>query len=88
MPTEILVDPLLRARVLDALRPCGDYWLDSETLLIQLNLRRPGVQPGQLRACLEAFREKAYVDFRVDEISGLTEWRLTPSGRQLARRLA
>lgn len=81
------IDPLLRVRVLDALRPCGDYWLDIETLLIQLNLRRPGLRPEQLNTILQSLRDKAYVDFRVDELSGLTEWRLTPSGHHLIRRM-
>ncbi len=76
--------PLLRAKLLRALKPCGSYWLDEDTLYIQLNLAHPGVGHDELLAVLHAWKEKAYVDFRVDEISGLTEWRLTDTGRKLA----
>lgn len=78
--------PILRAKLLRALKPCGSYWLDEDTLHIQLNLAHPGVSRDELLAALRLWKEKAYVDFRVDEISGLTEWRLTASGRQLAER--
>lgn len=78
--------PILRAKLLRALRPCGSYWLDEDTLHIQLNLAHPGIARDELLAALRAWKEKNYVDFRVDEISGLTEWRLTDSGRQLADR--
>ncbi len=80
--------PILRAKLLRALRPCGSYWLDEDTLHIQLNLAHPGIARDELLAVLRAWKEKNYVDFRVDEISGLTEWRLTDSGRQLADRNA
>ena len=86
MKTTTIPLPVLRAKVLRALKVCGGYWLDEDTLSIQLNLAHPGVSRADLFALLEAWREKAYVDFRVDEISGLTEWRLTPAGRQLAER--
>lgn len=78
--------PILRAKLLRALKPCGSYWLDEDTLHIQLNLAHPGVTRDELLAALRAWKEKDYVDFRVDELSGLTEWRLTASGRQLAER--
>jgi hypothetical protein len=62
--------------VLKILKPCLDYWLDEQTLYLTLNLSRPNVA----RAALET----ALRDFRVDPLSRLTEWRLTPSGRALA----
>jgi hypothetical protein len=37
-----------------------------------------------LEVALRELRDKAYVDFRVDALSRMTEWRLTPSGRVLA----
>ena len=44
--------------------------------------------PGIVReAALRELRDKAYVDFRVDPLSRLTEWRLTPSGHALAQPL-
>jgi len=36
---------------------------------------------------LDELRDKAYIDFRVDPLSRLTEWRLTPSGNTLAQPL-
>ena len=36
---------------------------------------------------LRELRDKAYLDFRVDPLSRLTEWRLTPSGHALAQPL-
>lgn len=78
--------PVLRARLLRALAPCGSYWLDEDTLHIQLNLAHPGVMRDELLGVLRAWKEKDYVDFRVDELSGLTEWRLTDAGRALAKR--
>jgi hypothetical protein len=76
--------PVLRAKLLRALKPCGNYWLDEDTLHIQLNLAHPGVGRDEILLVLRSWKDKDYVDFRVDEISGLTEWRLTESGRKLA----
>ena len=78
---------LLQARVLKILKPCQGYWLDEQTLYLTLNLTRPGVTRAQLEAALRELRDKAYVDFRVDPLSRLTEWRLTPSGYALAQPL-
>ncbi len=78
---------LLRAKVLRALKPCGEYWLDADTLLLQLALTEPDLTTRDLADVLSALREKAYVGFRVDELTALTEWRLTPSGHELARDL-
>ncbi len=75
---------LLQARVLKILKPCLDYWLDEQTLYLTLNLARPSVPRATLEAALRELRDKAYIDFRVDALSRLTEWRLTPSGRALA----
>jgi hypothetical protein len=75
---------LLQARVLKILKPCHDYWLDEQTLYLTLNLSRPGVGRAALEVALRELRDKAYVDFRVDALSRMTEWRLTPSGRVLA----
>ena len=88
-PTETepsYADPgaLLQARVLKILKPCLDYWLDEQTLCLTLNLSRPAVARAALEAALRDLRDKAYIDFRVDPLSRLTEWRLTPSGRALA----
>lgn len=79
-PPEVLV----QARVLKILKPCVDYWLDEQTLYLTLNLSRPPVNRRQLETALRELRDKAYLDFRVDPLSRLTEWRLTPSGRVLA----
>jgi hypothetical protein len=76
---------LLQARVLKVLKPCLDYWLDEQTLYLTLNLSRPAVARAALDAALRELRDKAYIDFRVDPLSRLTEWRLTPSGRALAQ---
>jgi hypothetical protein len=83
---ESYTDPgaLLQARVLKVLKPCLEYWLDEQTLYLTLNLSRPGVRRAALEAGLRELRDKAYIDFRVDPLSRLTEWRLTPSGRALA----
>jgi hypothetical protein len=78
---------LARARVLQALTLCKDYWVDEETLAIQLGLGRPPISAKVMREMLTGLRAKAYADFRVDEISGLTEWRLTPTGRELGRKV-
>ena len=78
---------LLQARVLKILKPCLDYWLDEQTLYLTLNLSRPHVPRAQLENALRELRDKAYIDFRVDPLSRLTEWRLTPSGRALAQPL-
>ena len=78
---------LLQARVLKILKPCLDYWLDEQTLYLTLNLSRPAVARRQLESALRELRDKAYLDFRVDPLSRLTEWRLTPSGRALAQPL-
>jgi len=78
---------LLQARVLKILKPCLDYWLDEQTLYLTLNLSRPHVARHQLELALRELRDKAYLDFRVDPLSRLTEWRLTPSGRALAQPL-
>ncbi len=75
---------LLQARVLKILKPCLDYWLDEQTLYLTLNLSRPAVTRATLEVALRELRDKAYIDFRVDPLSRLTEWRLTPSGRALA----
>jgi hypothetical protein len=75
---------LLQARVLKILKPCLDYWLDEQTLYLTLNLSRPAVARAALEIALRELRDKAYIDFRVDPLSRLTEWRLTPSGRALA----
>ncbi len=88
--TEIpYTDPavLLQARVLKILKPCLDYWLDEQTLYLTLNLSRPHVTRNTLEQALRELRDKAYLDFRVDPLSRLTEWRLTPSGRALAQPL-
>jgi hypothetical protein len=45
------------------------------------------VTRGRLDAALRELRDKAYLDFRVDPLSRLTEWRLTPSGHALAQPL-
>ena len=78
---------LLQARVLKILKPCLDYWLDEQTLYLTLNLSRPQVARHRLDEALRGLRDKAYLDFRVDPLSRLTEWRLTPSGRALAQPL-
>jgi hypothetical protein len=78
---------LLQARVLKILKPCLDYWLDEQTLYLTLNLSRPPVSRQRLEEALGHLRDKAYLDFRVDPLSRLTEWRLTPSGRALAQPL-
>ena len=87
--TEPYTDPgaLLQARVLKILKPCLEYWLDEQTLYLTLNLSRPPVMRAGLETALQELRDKAYVDFRVDPLSRLTEWRLTPSGRALAQPL-
>jgi hypothetical protein len=89
MKTETYTDAgaLLQARVLKILKPCRGYWLDEQTLFLTLNLSRPAVTRGRLDAALRELRDKAYVDFRVDPLSRLTEWRLTPSGHALAQPL-
>ena len=86
---EPYADPgaLLQARVLKILKPCLDYWLDEQTLYLTLNLSRPQAGRVPLEVALRELRDKAYVDFRVDPLSRLTEWRLTPSGRALAQPL-
>jgi hypothetical protein len=86
---EPYTDPgaLLQARVLKILKPCLDYWLDEQTLYLTLNLSRPQVGRAPLEIALRELRDKAYVDFRVDPLSRLTEWRLTPSGRALSQPL-
>ena len=78
---------LLQARVLKILKPCLDYWLDEQTLYLTLNLSRPHVPRARLEDALRELRDKAYIDFRVDPLSRLTEWRLTPSGHALAQPL-
>jgi len=78
---------LLQARVLKILKPCHDYWLDEQTLYLTLNLSRPSATRAALESALRELRDKAYIDFRVDPLSRLTEWRLTPAGRVLARPL-
>jgi hypothetical protein len=78
---------LLQARVLKILKPCLEYWLDEQTLYLTLNLSRPPVTRAALDQALMELRDKAYLDFRVDPLSRLTEWRLTPSGRALAQPL-
>jgi hypothetical protein len=78
---------LLQARVLKILKPCLEYWLDEQTLYLTLNLSRPPVARVPLEIALRELRDKAYLDFRVDPLSRLTEWRLTPSGRALAQPL-
>ena len=78
---------LLQARVLKILKPCLDYWLDEQTLYLTLNLSRPNVARAALETALRELRDKAYIDFRVDPLSRLTEWRLTPSGRALSQPL-
>ena len=78
---------LLQARVLKILKPCLDYWLDEQTLYLTLNLSRPPVLRLHLDEALRGLRDKAYLDFRVDPLSRMTEWRLTPSGRALAQPL-
>ncbi len=85
-PEAPYADPeaLLQARVLKILKPCLSYWLDEHTLYLTLNLSRPAVTRARLDAALRELRDKAYLDFRVDPLSRLTEWRLTPSGRALA----
>jgi hypothetical protein len=86
---EPYTDPgaLLQARVLKILKPCLDYWLDEQTLYLTLNLSRPQVARAPLEVALRELRDKAYLDFRVDPLSRLTEWRLTPTGRALAQPL-
>ena len=80
-------EALLQARVLKILKPCRGYWLDEQTLYLTLNLSRPAVTRERMEAALRELRDKAYVDFRVDPLSRLTEWRLTPSGHALAQPL-
>jgi hypothetical protein len=80
-------EALLQARVLKILKPCRAYWLDEQTLYMTLNLSRPAVTRVRLESALRELRDKAYVDFRVDPLSRLTEWRLTPSGHALAQPL-
>ena len=46
-----------------------------------------GEQAESAEDALRELRDKAYIDFRVDPLSRLTEWRLTPSGRALAQPL-
>jgi hypothetical protein len=88
-PEAPYTDPeaLLQARVLKILKPCRGYWLDEQTLYLTLNLSRPAVTRERLDAALRELRDKAYIDFRVDPLSRLTEWRLTPSGNALAQPL-
>ena len=88
-PEAPYTDPeaLLQARVLKILKPCRGYWLDEQTLYLTLNLSRPAVTRERLDFALRELRDKAYIDFRVDPLSRLTEWRLTPSGRTLAQPL-
>ena len=88
-PEAPYTDPeaLLQARVLKILKPCLSYWLDEQTLYLTLNLSRPAVTRALLESALTQLRDKAYVDFRVDPLSRLTEWRLTPSGHALAQPL-
>ncbi len=78
-------EALLQARILKILKPCLSYWLDEQTLYLTLNLSRPAVTRARLEAALRELRDKAYLDFRVDPLSRLTEGRLTPSGHSLAQ---
>jgi hypothetical protein len=71
---------LLQARVLKILKPCLSYWLDEQTLYLTLNLSRPAVTRVRLENALRELRDKAYVDFRVDPLSRLTEFRRTRAG--------
>jgi hypothetical protein len=94
MNTKVQLEPpytdpeaLLQARVLKILKPCLSYWLDEQTLYLTLNLSRPAVTRARLESALRELRDKAYVDFRVDPLSRLTEWRLTPTGLALAQPL-
>ena len=80
-------EALLQARVLKILKPCRGYWLDEQTLYLTLNLSRPAVARARLDGALRELRDKAYIDFRVDALSRLTEWRLTPAGNTLAQPL-
>lgn len=77
----------LQVRVLKILKPCLQYWLDEQTLHLTLNLSKPRISRAELETALRELRDKAYLDFRVDPLSRLTEWRLTPSGRALAQPL-
>jgi hypothetical protein len=80
-------EAVLQARVLKILKPCLTYWLDEQTLYLTLNLSRPHISRAQLDQALRELRDKAYLDFRVDPLSRLTEWRLTSSGHALAQPL-
>jgi hypothetical protein len=88
-PSDTYTNPeaLLQARVLKILKPCLKYWLDEQTLYLTLNLSRPRIVRAELDRALRELRDKAYLDFRVDPLSRLTEWRLTPSGHALAQPL-
>jgi hypothetical protein len=94
MKTHPQIDPpytdpeaLLQARILKILKPCLSYWLDEQTLYLTLNLTRPAITRARLDTALRELRDKAYLDFRVDPLSRLTEWRLTPTGLALAQPL-
>ncbi len=80
-------EALLQARVLKILKPCLKYWLYEQTLYLTLNLSRPHITRAQLDQALRELRDKAYLDFRVDPLSRLTEWRLTPTSQDLAQPL-
>ena len=71
--------PLLQERVLkNTQKPCRGYWLDEQTLYLTLNLSRPAVTRERLNSAVRDLRDKAYIDFRVDPLSRLTEWHDSP----------
>lgn len=74
---------ILRTKLLRSLAVCGNYWIDEDTLHIQINLSHPGASRDEIITVLQALKVKGYVDTRGDEISGITEWRLTDIGRKL-----
>lgn len=74
---------ILRNQILTVLSQCGSYQLPEETLRASLRqMMGAAVEEAEIDAALKWLKDKAYIDFTVDEVSEAKRWAITASGKQ------
>jgi hypothetical protein len=73
---------ILRQQILTLLKHCNTYQLPEPTLRDSLKqMMGRAVTDDEIDATLTWLNAKAYIDFTVEEISGVKRWSITENGK-------
>jgi hypothetical protein len=73
---------ILRQQILTLLKQCSTYQLPEPTLRDSLKqMMGRAVTDDEIDSSLQWANEKAYIDFTVEEISGVKRWFITENGK-------